>query len=379
MKFSPNKTVRLIVLLLIIFISNPQITLACENEEPPDPFATDVFDFLKVSPYEIFLKANDHYANGEYEEAIRDYLDVIRLDHKALNSLYNITCCYAMLGKDTLAATSLMSSFQAGNVDIYRAQNEEQFENVRESEYFKATLDSIIGWFDEKEANAGQLEFFATPVQMTYRLHLPENYDSTKAYPLLIGLHGWGDKADNFASLWQSMTEKDFIYAVPAAPYQFQPGPRVGYSWVDWSKGEISAQRTQQLSLHYLTSLTTRLQEKYNPSSTYVMGFSQGAFFSYYLGIINPDIYDGIIPFGGELHREELSDEMIAKAKDDLRVFIIHGNQDQVVEFKGGTEAYELLLKYGYDVTMNEFDGGHSIDMALLNKALDWMEDTSGK
>jgi len=143
--------------------------------------------------------------------------------------------------------------------------------------------------------------------------------------------------------------------------------------------GELSAQRSHQLSLHYLTGLTLKLQEKYNPSSTYAMGFTQGAFFCYYLGIINPDIYDGIIPFGGWLDREEFQEENIAKAGDDLRVFIVHGKNDRVVEFSGGTNAHELLKKHGFDVTMNEFDGGHSIDRELLNKAIEWMDATSGK
>ena len=47
----------------------------------------------------------------------------------------------------------------------------------------------------------------------TCYVRLPEGFDSTKTYPLLIGLHGVGGNAGSFAGLYERAGKPQLIYA----------------------------------------------------------------------------------------------------------------------------------------------------------------------
>ena len=78
---------------------------------------------------------------------------------------------------------------------------------------------------------------------LPYRLYLPENYDETKSYPLLLCLHGAGERgADNsihikkheLATSWAKSEVQEKHHAFIVAP---QCPKKMKWSYTDWSKG----------------------------------------------------------------------------------------------------------------------------------------------
>jgi len=96
-----------------------------------------------------------------------------------------------------------------------------------------------------------------------------------------------------------------------------------------------------------------------------LLGFSQGAYLGYLLSIKNPKVFDGLIACGGSLVTEAFKDKDYKKAKN-LKIIISHGLQDKVVPYEESQKAFDLLKAKGLKVTLDSFEGAHSINKELL-------------
>lgn len=210
-------------------------------------------------------------------------------------------------------------------------------------------------------------------------MRFPENYDPTEPYKLVVGLHGFGSRPDSYIKLWERFAGQNFIFAVPQAPYAFNSGSDVGFSWAWGTMSRGLPARSANRTNDYIGSVVERLTNMYNVEAVYLLGFSQGCGFAYQAGIVNHDLLAGVIGFGGWLEEGWFSKADFEHA-NHLRMFIAHGNEDGVVEYQSGLDAAELLEGYGYDVTFHEFDGAHRVPEEPLQAAEVWMnaEPTEG-
>ena len=97
-------------------------------------------------------------------------------------------------------------------------------------------------------------------------------------------------------------------------------------------------------------------------------GFSDGASYALSLGLANGDLFDALLAFSpgftappGRTGRP--------------RVWIAHGTGDRVLPVdRCGRRVSRDLAAAGYDVTYDEFDGGHVVTPGLVTAALDtWL------
>ena len=60
----------------------------------------------------------------------------------------------------------------------------------------------------------------------------PDGYDATRAYPLVILLHGFGADMYDLAGVTHAISETGYIYACPNAPFDVEiGGGQTGYGW----------------------------------------------------------------------------------------------------------------------------------------------------
>ena len=339
--------------------------------DPLDPAAGD---FLDLSLDSLERTAREAYQAGNYQLAARTYLGILARNVTDDGSIYNLACCYGLMGEPELAARYLVRAFRAGFDDVAHVNRDPDFAPVRGKERFDEVVDSIATAAETREAELGAAFRIAAPALLKYRLHLPATYDSTLACPLLVGLHGLGSSADRFARLWSRFDEPDFIYAIPQAPYPFSVGTDVGYSWYTRVREDPAATtRSRLMTEEYILDVVRDVTERYNVSDVYLLGFSQGCAFTYATAIRNPGPFTGLICFGGWLDTDWLSETDI-RAADDLRVLIVHGRQDTGVDYENGTDARDLLKRHGYDVAFVDFDGGHRVPAEHLKLAAEWMQ-----
>jgi phospholipase/carboxylesterase len=101
-----------------------------------------------------------------------------------------------------------------------------------------------------------------------------------------------------------------------------------------------------------------------------VGGFSDGASYALSLGLANGDLVNAVLAF---------SPGFVAAPghRGRPRVWISHGTADRVLPVdRCGRRVSRLLADSGYDVTYEEFDGGHVVTPDLVTAALDhWLDD----
>jgi predicted esterase len=215
---------------------------------------------------------------------------------------------------------------------------------------------------------------------LTAILKFPERYDSAKAYPLLVALHGHGGTAAEFDSGLAFLDRASLFVAVPQGEYA---GPAGGRSWffetADRSLWEAYDTRT----VDHVVELVGAIGTRYRVGKVFVLGFSAGASLAYMTGLRNPSLVTGILAIGGnfpEVDREG----SILHAQDvvngrGVKVFIARGVSDPYVGQRVFTNQRDLLLSHGYAVTAFEYAGAHHLTSELLARVGRWIRRNDGR
>lgn len=339
-----------------------------------NPLAEDAGEFLDLDLMETYgWKAYEAYQEGDYETSAKYYLAYLHYNTDDGGSIYNLACCYGLMGNAELAGKYLIRSIKAGFDDIEHVKNDPDFNPVRESELFAAVMDSLVMIADAAKAKEGKIVYIPADAYFKCHVQYPADFDPEKTYTLLVGLHGWGARPARFVQLWYRFGESPrFIYVAPQAPYAFEIED-MGYSWDTWIPDDsLLAADIGLKTEQYVLNVVDYFKDSYNIDNVFLTGFSQGGGYTYFIGLRNPDVFAGIMPLGGWMAVDWIGEETLTEAKD-LPVFIGHGEQDMRVEFKTAKEAYKKLKKLKYDVTLFTFEGGHSVPEEECRALVEWM------
>jgi phospholipase/carboxylesterase len=363
----------LIVMLLAAMACFGQNTGEKLNPEQIDIYTYDPLPQLQSNTVGYSAAAQKYYNEGKFELAAKYYLAYLADYPDDATAWYNLSCCYGLLGSAKEAAQYLKISYKKGFTDLQHISRDKDFDKVKDAKTFTLALDSLKIWNDKEAFYKGKMNYFKSEQYVPYWIQLPKDFDAKKEYTLLIGLHGFGDKAQNFSSLWSTLSTGNVIYVVPEAPFFLQEGRDAGFSWMPFVEMSDKKVETSYAMLsEYLVELTQSLEKKYNIKQTWLLGFSQGAYYGYLLTLGNSKVFDGAVLCGGGLMAEKVTSKQYKAAKARKTQFIIsHGKNDQVVPFSEAQKAYDTLQGKGLKVTLLDFEGGHQVSEAALR---DWLD-----
>lgn len=226
-------------------------------------------------------------------------------------------------------------------------------------------------------------EFVHNGNTLPYRILYPANYDKNKKYPLLLFLHGAGERGnDNEKQLIHGsklfITEenrKDFpaIIILPQCPQES--------FWAimktDQSKQPPTRVFDYTVEPNWPLTSANELVKKIigdgsvDKSKVYITGLSMGGMGTFESVYRYPDMYAAALPIcgGGDVKNY---DKRIAKTA----FWVFHGDADKVVDVKLSQEMVEKLKTLKTEVKYSEYPGvGHnSWDNAFAEKDyLSWM------
>jgi len=185
---------------------------------------------------------------------------------------------------------------------------------------------------------------------LPYRLFIPDNYDKNKLYPLVLCLHGAGERGiDNeihikyhrIATSWADSSNQSMYQCFVVAP-QCPPENR----WVDsdWSTGEY---RVNQVSVSNeiltVNNLIDSLLNEFNidKNRLYVTGLSMGGYGTWDIISRFPDKFAAAIPMSGG------GDSTQAKNIKHISIWDFHGAKDNVVPITASQKMIEALNRSG--------------------------------
>jgi len=197
----------------------------------------------------------------------------------------------------------------------------------------------------------------------TYRLRMPP----VQPKSILLLLHGWMGDENSMGVLAHNLSPEIAILA----PRGLFVVPEGGYSWREikpgtWGMASLEEFRPAADAL--VAFLDEWAASTGLDNTTFdLMGFSQGAAFSYTLSLLYPQrvrrlvALSGFIPQGGAalLTPENFSGKP---------VFISHGRQDDVIPVDQSRQAAAQLRQAGALVTYCESDAGHKVSKECLRE-----------
>lgn len=198
---------------------------------------------------------------------------------------------------------------------------------------------------------------------LNYRLLVPETEKPQKKYPLVLFMHGAGERGnDNEMQLFHG--SQMFLNPVNREKYPayviFPQCPPEGF----WAFDDIPSSFTEMDAPENMTPIMQTVKELLdsyldNPSvdksRVYIMGLSMGGMATYDLVSRYPDIFAAAIPICGAADTERLA------ATDGVKWRIYHGDADPTVPVECSRLAYKALKEADVKVEYIEFPGcGHN-------------------
>lgn len=192
-------------------------------------------------------------------------------------------------------------------------------------------------------------EFISQSDTLRYRILFPENYDLKKTYPLVIFLHGSGERgADNEKQLKHGavlFTDKENRAKYPSIV--LFPQCREKEYWAPIVTREngfgypLKSEATEPMQLLIRLIAEIRKNEAVDQKRIYIMGLSMGGMGTFDLICRKPGIFAAAIPICGGVNIDRLN-----KVKD-MPVRIYHGADDPVVSPAHSVDAYNKLKTIG--------------------------------
>jgi predicted peptidase len=241
----------------------------------------------------------------------------------------------------------------------------------------KKAVDHALDIYEKKEF------VFAEGKVLPYRILYPENYDKNKKYPLLLLLHGAGERGkDNEKQLtWGSKlfitaeNRKNFpaIVVFPQCPEEsFWAVTKIDRTTTPF-KIEFDYTAEPNWPLAAANALVKKLsnEEGVDKSRVYISGLSMGGMGTFESVYRNPDLYAAALPIcgGGDVNH---FDKRVAK----VPFWIFHGAVDAVVNPQLSRDMVEKLKSLKAEVKYSEYPGvnHNSWENAFAEKDyLSWM------
>lgn len=183
---------------------------------------------------------------------------------------------------------------------------------------------------------------------MPYRILLPRNYSESKQYPLLLFLHGRGERgSDNEKQLTfgASLFQEDSIREKYPAIIVFPQCPSDVYWFDNWA-------------LNKLEQLITNLTQNYSvdQSKLLIGGLSMGAYGTFEVVSRNPEMFVRAVAIAGDGDHNQAG----RMKKPKWRIFA--GEKDQVVPSKKTKGIARALEKAGASVSLTVYPDADHLD-----------------
>ena len=218
---------------------------------------------------------------------------------------------------------------------------------------------------------------------LPYRMLSPDKIESGEKYPLVVFLHGSGERgSDNEkqlthgASTFSNPANADKYPSFVVFPQGKERTWTDKFSAQSFMPGAPEPQVSKQEEA--IVDMINELVAEYpiDKNRIYIVGISMGGIATYDLVCRYPDLFAAAVPICGAVNPDRLVEAR------DVNFMIFHGEEDDEIPSICGREAYKSLNAAGANVDYIEFAGmGHDCWSSAFNypNLLPWLYSQSKK
>ena len=208
-------------------------------------------------------------------------------------------------------------------------------------------------------------------MQMTYYLYIPAHLDPQKKYPLVLLLHGGGERAkvnntpiqirdvllnQAYVKVWSSPKVQELWPSFIVVPQVVYPQRWVN---VPAQQGSYTLAARPANALLLAKEIVDALQKQYttiDPNRLYVTGLSMGGYGTWEAIERWPNYFAAAAPIAGA------GDPSKASVLTHLPIWAFHGSADTTVPVSGSRDMINAISAAGGNPRYTEFPGaGHSV------------------
>lgn len=213
---------------------------------------------------------------------------------------------------------------------------------------------------------------------LPYRIHVPDNIEPGDKVPLVLFLHGAGERGDDNVSqlIHGAFGLLDFTRATgnPAIILAPQCPANDGWVDVDWRSRSHRMARAPTEPMALVMALIDKVVDEHpvDTNRIYVTGLSMGGFGTWDILQRRPGTFAAALPVCGG------GDTSLASRIRDVPVWAFHGGDDTVVPLSRTTDMIRALKRAGGKPSYTEYGGvGHDAWTRTYTNAdvLQWMFD----
>ncbi|MDF0651738.1 MAG: hypothetical protein P0121_09755 [Nitrospira sp.] len=199
-----------------------------------------------------------------------------------------------------------------------------------------------------------QIVIRGRPYQLS--LFIPPTYQASKAYALVVCLHGFGFTGEEYLERWRARLGEDYLLACPTYP---------SGAWFTRQAEEVVLETIRQARRRYHT----------DPNRIFLTGMSNGGIGAWLIGMHHAPLFAGLAPMASGL------DDVLMPFLANLRntpVYMIHGAKDQVMPVELSRSIARELDRLGYPYVYREHQrehpmaGGHYFPREELPDLVAW-------
>lgn len=210
---------------------------------------------------------------------------------------------------------------------------------------------SVIDSLKETSQVNPNLEEFSIGINgetRTYWLHIPENYDENDSMPVVLNFHGFGGRAEEYASYADMVDLSDsegFLLVYPQG--SLLDGSPHWNAALDSSDNKSDAE-----DLEFIDILIRRLSDDYKVDldRVYACGYSNGGFFSFALACYRSDLIAAV----GSISGSQLDLGETCSPTHSTPVISFHGTSDSTIPYDGNSFYFSVEEILNYWVSFNE-------------------------
>ncbi len=182
---------------------------------------------------------------------------------------------------------------------------------------------------------------------LPYRLLVPKNYDKTKKYPLILFLHGVGERGnDNTIQLYcgldifaneKRMEHYPCFIVAPQCPAEMK------WAEVDWKADRHTMKKKPTPALAMAIDIIHELQKEFSIDSgrLYITGYSMGGFGTWEAIQRWPDLFAAAVPVCGG------GDDALAPRLVKIPIWAFHGALDNIVNVARSRNMINAIVMAG--------------------------------
>ena len=202
----------------------------------------------------------------------------------------------------------------------------------------------------------------------------PENNEPIQN--AIILLHGYGGDGKDISMLtlnWKRFL-KNTVFLCPNGHENCEINP-AGFQWFDLSKDDEEYILKKSLEAEsVIKNFIEEVKSKYKLTNANIVlcGFSQGCMMSINTGVTSEQNFNCVVGFSGKIINR---DNLEKRIKNNTKIMLIHGDQDEIVSSNYLLEAKDFFIRNNINIQTNLIENcGHHIPITASSLALNFIK-----